>query len=227
MLQPLCILWGCCLCGTPYIDVRTGITGNGQESRTLLVGRKCLQALLHRGKVQIFRAVIGCQGQNIQAAARQEKIAFGVQVDDLISQLKALCVRQRGRLMRPDMGHTRMDIPYGRVFLQYAFISLPAFLQIGFLSAWRYGLVLFFFRNLDAEPSFGLYGCQVYFRPWRSRQGKTGGKRKGDSQSVIVPFSGLVRGRDSWCSRRLMCGGLCRPCRHNGDTEAQGHHPEP
>ena len=87
--------------------------------------------------------------------------------------------------MRPDMGHTRMDIPYGRVFLQYAFISLPAYLQIGFLSAWRYGLVLFFFRNLDAEPSFGLYGCQVYFR----RGGVVREKPAGSEREIPSPSS--------------------------------------
>lgn len=41
----------------------------GRRAGQLLVSRKCLQALPHRGKVQIFRAVIGCQGQDIQAAA--------------------------------------------------------------------------------------------------------------------------------------------------------------
>ena len=70
-----------------------------QESRTLLVGlKKCLQAL-HRGKwYKFFVLSSAVRAQNIRAAARQEKkMAFGVQVDDLISQIKARarCVRQR------------------------------------------------------------------------------------------------------------------------------------
>lgn len=28
----LCILWGCCLCGTPYIDVRAGIIESGRRA---------------------------------------------------------------------------------------------------------------------------------------------------------------------------------------------------
>ena len=184
-LQLLCILWGCCLCSTPYIDVRAGIIESGQESRTLLVGRKCLQALLHRGRYKSFVLSSAVRVRDIQAAARQEKIAFGVQVDDLISQIKALCVRQRGRLMRPDMGHTRMDIPYGRVFLQYAFISLPAFLQIGFLSAWRYGLVLFSSEIwMQSRPS----GCTAA-RCISGRGGVVREKPAGSEREIPSPSS--------------------------------------